>query len=113
MFEVKTRSVESWGSLASYDDKTFNRLINQLDAKAKLKDLVKKQKKLKAFKVSFIKEWRSDQFEIMAENEYDVTSKAREFFKDNADTIGFKETPRGKWAGDYAGYDRMSYVKVR
>ena len=112
MFEVANRSEESWGPLAKCDDKTFSRLINQLDAKAKIKDHLKKQKKLKKYKIYFIKELRSDSFEIMAEDEYDVSSKAKQFFKENENTIGFVEKPRGKWAGDYAGYDKLSYVKV-
>jgi hypothetical protein len=107
MFEVKNRSVESWGVLANVDQKVFDKLLNKQNARDEVKSFVKKQKKLKTYKVSFIKEWRSDQYEIMAENEYDASSKARQFFKDNVATIGFKETPRGKWPGDYAGYDRI------
>lgn len=113
MFEVANRSEEAWGPLAKCDDKTFSRLINQLDAKAKIKDHLKKQKKLKKYKIYFIKELRSDSFEIMAEDEYDVSSKAKQFFKENENTIGFVEKPRGKWAGEYEGYDKLSYVKVR
>ena len=111
MFEVKNRSVESWGVLAKLTDIEFDRIIN--NCKGNTKYLVKQQKKLKAYNVSFIKEWKSDPYEIMAADEYDVSSKARQFFKDNADTIGFKETPRSKSTGNYAGYDRISYVKVR
>ena len=104
---MKNRSVEAWGPLAKLTDTEFDRIIN--NCKGNTKYLVKQQKKLKAYNVTFTKEWKSDQYEIMAENEYDVSSKARQFFKDNADTIGFKETPRGKWADDYAGYDRIYY----
>jgi len=114
MFEVKNRSVESWGLLANVSEETFNKVLNDrrdADTRKHMKDLVKKQKKLKTYKVTFTKELRSEQFEIMAESEYDVSSKARQFFKANADTINFEETPRGKWADDYAGYDRISYVK--
>lgn len=108
-YENINRSVESWGPLANLPESQFNREINSQagETKKRMKALVTKAKKLKTYKVSFIKEWRSEQFEIMAESEYDVSSKAREFFKDNAETIGFKESP-GK-----RDYDRMSYVKVR
>jgi hypothetical protein len=111
MFEVKSRSVESWGPLASVSESKFNHILNSRHGSTK--DMIKKLKKLKTYKITFKKEWYSDSFEIQAENEYDVSSKAREYFKDNADKIGFKEKPRGKWAGDYAGYDSISYVKVR
>lgn len=111
MFEVKTRSVEAWGPLASVSESKFNDILNS--RRGSTKDMIKKLKKLKTYKVSFKKEWYSDSFEIQAENEYDVSSKARQYFKENADKIGFKERDRGKWAGDYAGYDSFSYVKVR
>jgi len=113
MFEVINRSEESWGPLANMDDKTFNKLINGTHPKAAIKKHLKKQKKMKKYKVHFIKETHSEYFEIEAENEYDVSSKAREFFKENHETIGFEEKQRGKWAGEYAGYDKISYVKVR
>ena len=115
MIEVKNRSEESWGPLAKCDEKDFNKLVNNRRSNTKelIKNKLKQQKKLKTYKVTFLKEWCSDQFEILAENEYDVSNKAREYFKEHKDEIGFKETPRGKWAGDYEGYDRLSYVKVR
>ena len=114
MFEVANRSEESWGPLAYCDDKIFNAMINERRERAKdhIKVYLKRQKKLKKYKIYFIKELRSDSFEIMAEDEYDVSSKAKQFFKENENTIGFVEKPRGKWAGDYAGYDKLSYVKV-
>jgi hypothetical protein len=112
LLNVKNRSPESWGPLAQCDDKTFNKLINALDAKTKIKDHIKKVKKLKTYKVSFKKEWRSDQFEIQAESDWDIGSAARAYFKEHGDKIGFKEQERGKWAGEYAGYDSISYVKV-
>lgn len=113
MFEVINRSEESWGPLAKCDDKTFTKLISELDAKTKIKDHLKKQKKLKKYKVSFIKELVSDEFEIMAESDYDVSSAARQYFKENKDAIDFKMKPVGKWAGEYEGYDRLRYVKAR
>ena len=112
MFEVKNRSEESWGPLAKCDDKMFTKLINGLDAKTKIKDHLKKQKKLKTYKVSFKKEWTSDQFEILAESDWDIGAAARAYFKANEEKIGFRENPRTKWAADYDGYDSISYVKV-
>jgi len=111
MFEVKSRSVESWGPLAAISESKFNQILNSQPGSTK--DKIKKLKKLKTYKVTFKKEWYSDSFEIQAENEYDVGSKARQYFKENSDKIGFKERSRGKWGGDYAGYDSVSYVKVR
>jgi len=111
MFEVKTRSIESWGPLANISESKFNDILNS--RRGSTKDMIKKLKKLKTYKITFKKEWYSDSFEIQAENEYDVSSKARQYFKENADKIGFKERDRGKWAGDYAGYDSFSYVKVK
>ena len=113
MFEVKSRSEETWGPLAKCDDKTFSKLINQLDAKAKIKDHLKKQKKLKTYKVSFIRELETDQFEVQAEDDYSVSSAARELFRESKDSMEFKMKPVGKWAGDYEGYDRLRYVKVK
>lgn len=113
MFEVKTRSEEAWGPLAKCDDKTFSKLISGLDAKTKIKDHLKKQKKLKTYKVSFTKQWHSDSFELQAESDWEIGSVAAQYFKDNQDKIGFKEQPRGKWAGEYKGYDTISFVKVR
>ena len=115
MIEVKNRSPESWGPLASLPENHFNQIIGGRRGTTKdlIKEEVKRAKKLKTYKVTFKKEWYSDSFEIQAENEYDVGSKARQYFKENADKIGFKERSRGKWGGDYAGYDSISYVKVR
>ena len=113
MFSVMNRSEESWGPLAKCDDKTFSKLINQLDAKAKIKDHLRKQKKLKTYKVSFIRQLETDQFEVQAEDDYSVSSAARELFRESKDSMEFKMKPAGKWAGDYEGYDRLRYVKVR
>lgn len=115
MIEVKNRSEASWGPLARCDERDFNKLIN--NRKSNTKDLIKNQikqhKKLKTYKVTFLKEWHSDSFEILAESDYDISSKAREYFVEHKDKIGFKEKPRGKWAGDYIGYDKLSYVKIK
>jgi hypothetical protein len=111
MFEVKNRSVESWGPLAMRSDVEFNSIIN--DRKGNTKSRIKQTKKLKTYKITFKKVWHSDSFEIQAENDYNVSAKAREYFKENADSIGFKERARGKWVGEYAGYDSISYVKVK
>ena len=113
MFEVINRSEESWGPLAKCDDKTFTKLINELDAKTKIKDHLKKQKKLKTYKVFFKKEWFSDQFELQAENDWEISAVAAQYFKENQDKIGFKEQSRSQWADSYKGYDSISYVKVR
>ena len=113
MFEVKNRSEESWGPLAKCDDKTFSKLISGLDAKTKIKDHLKKQKKLKTYKVTFKKVWFSDSFEIQVKNEYEVQTAAKQYFKQNEQSIGFREQARNQWADGYAGYDTISYVKVR
>lgn len=113
MFEVKNRSEESWGPLAKCGDREFASLINKIHAKDEIKSFIKRQKKLKTYKVSFIRELESDEFEIMAENEYNVSGAARAYFKENKDTVDFKMKPVGKWAGDYEGYDRLRYVKAR
>jgi hypothetical protein len=113
MFEVKNRTVESWGPLANVDQKVFDKLLNRPNARDGVKNFIKKQKKLKTYKVSFKKEWYSDQFELQAESDWEINNVAREYFKANHDKIGFKEKDRGKWAGDYIGYDSLSYVKVR
>jgi hypothetical protein len=111
LLEVKSRSPESWGPLAKVGDREFNRIIN--NRKGNTKDLIKKAKKLKTYKVRFKKVWESDYFEILAENDYSVGSVARAYFKANESKIGFKEPPRSKWADGYAGYDTLSYVKVK
>lgn len=115
LFSVINRSEEAWGPLAKCDDKTFNKLITTYDAKTKIKDHLKKQKKLKTFRVQFLRESRSEYFTVQAENEYGVSSAARELFKQNKDTITFKEREtagRIEWADSNIGYDRISYVKV-
>jgi hypothetical protein len=116
MIEVKNRSEEAWGPLAKFSDMDFKQLVDcrrTVSTKERIKNYLKKQKKLKTYKVSFKKEWYSDQFEIQAENDWDIGSAARAYFRENGDKIGFKEKDRGKWAGDYEGYDSISYVKVR
>lgn len=113
MIEVVNRSPESWGPLAKCGDREFANLINQFDAKTKIKDHLKKQKKLKTYKVTFEKRWKSEQFEIQAESDWDIGSAARAYFKEHGVKIGFKEQDRSKWAGGYDGYDAISYVKVK
>jgi hypothetical protein len=113
MFEVKSRSEEAWGPLAKCDDKTFEKLINGRDAKDAIKNHIKKQKKLKTYKVTFKKVWNSASFEIQAESDYHVQTVAKQYFKQNEESIGFKEQARNQWADGYAGYDSLSYVKVR
>ncbi len=111
MIEVKSRSANSWGPLAKCSDAEFNRIIN--NTKGNTKDLIKKVKKLKTYKVQFKKVWLSDYFEIQAENDYSVGSAALIYFKANEDKIGFKEQPRSRWADSYAGYDTLSFTKVK
>jgi len=115
MIEVKNRSEESWGPLAKCDETQFQSLVNQshiASTKEHIKEYVKRQKKLKKYKVSFIKELVSEEYEIMAETDYDVNNASRQFFKENKDTIDFKMKPASKWAGN-DGYDRLRHVKVR
>ena len=115
MIEVKSRSAEAWGPLAELSDQEFFKLVNGNNngkTKESLKKCLAQKKKLKKYKVQFIQQLMSDPFVIEAENEYDVRSAARDFFKKNADQITFKTKPVGKWAGDYSGYDQISYVKV-
>lgn len=109
--EVKSRSPESWGPLAKVDDKEFDRIIN--NRKGNTKDLIKKVKKLKTYKVQFKKVWLSDYFEIQAQDDYSISTAAKQYFKQNEQSIGFKEQARNQWADGYAGYDTMSYVKVK
>ena len=115
MIEVKNRSEASWGPLAKCEERDFNKLINNRKSNTKdlIKNQIKQQKKLKTYKVTFTKEWFSDQFELQAESDWDITYVAAEYFKNNQDKIGFKEQPRGKWADGYKGYDKIKYVKVR
>lgn len=116
MIEVKNRSEESWGPLANCDETQFQSLLNQshiVSTKEHIKGFIKQQKKLKKYKVTFIKELVSDEFEIMAESESDVSTVDRKLFRENRDNIDFKIKPIGKWAGDYIGYDRLRSVKVR
>ena len=111
MFEVKNRSVESWGILANISESKFNHILNSRHGSAK--DLIKKQKKLKTYKVTFKKVWNSDSFEIQAADEWEVNGLAKQYFKQNEESIGFKEQARSQWADSYPGYDSISYVKVR
>jgi hypothetical protein len=113
MLEVKSRSPESWGPLASMGEREFKSLIGKPYAKDAIKTYLKKAKKLKDYKVTFKKEWHSDTFILKAESDWDIGAVARQYFKDNLGSIGFHERERGKWAGDYAGYDSISYVKMR
>lgn len=116
MFEVSNRSEESWGPLANVDDKTFNKLINGRHPKDAIKAHLKKQKKLKTYKVSFVKQLVSDQYEVQAESDWDVSSKAREFFNENKETIEFAPKTKSDWdlkTGAATDYDQISYVKVR
>jgi len=115
MIKVANRSVESWGPLASIPESRFHQIIDSRvgDTKDLIKSEIKRAKKLKTYKVTFKKVWNSNTFEIQAENDWGVVEAARNYFKENEDKIGFFEKPRGKWAGDYAGYDSISYVKVR
>lgn len=112
MFEVKNRSEQSWGPLAKCDEKTFTNLIRNRDAKLAIKNHLKKQKKLKSYKVKFVKEWISDEFVIQAESDWDLTYVASHFFKENQEKIGFKEQARSKWADGYRGYDNIRINKI-
>jgi hypothetical protein len=111
LLEVKNRSPESWGPLAKCSDAEFNRIIN--DCKGNTKYLIKKVKKLKTYKVWFKKVSESDYFEIQAEDDYSLSTAAKQYFKDNEQSISFKEQTRNQWADGYAGYDTFSFVKVK
>jgi len=112
MFEVKNRSVESWGPLAEVKEDVFKKILRDHGAKDKIKDAVKRHKKLKTYKVTFKKIWASEPINLQAESEYDVSAIAQQYFKENQGNIGFFETPQSQWAGGYRGYDTISYVKV-
>jgi hypothetical protein len=103
MFEVKSRSVEAWGPLASLSESKFNQILNSQPGSTKDK----------INKVTFKKVWNSDSFEIQAETEYGVQTAAKQYFKQNAESIEFKEQARNQWADGYAGYDSISYVRIR
>lgn len=111
MFEVANRSVESWGPLASLSESKFNQILNSRPGTAK--DMIKKIKKLKTYKVTFKKVWNSDYYEIQAQDDYSISTAAKQYFKENAESIGFKEQARNQWADGYPGYDSISYTKVR
>lgn len=113
MIEVKNRSVESWVPLAACGDKQFKAIVDQPFANDAVKKHLKKAKKLKTYKVTFIKTWESDTFELQAESDWDISAVAREYWNVNEGNIGFKEKPRGQWADSYKGYDSIQYVKVR
>ena len=111
MIEVKSRSANSWGPLAKVDEAEFVRIIN--NRKGNTKDLIKKVKKLKTYKVQFKKVWLSDYFEIQAQDDYSVSTAAKQYFKQNEQSIGFREQERNQWADGYPGYDTMSFTKVK
>lgn len=113
MIEVKNRSEESWGPLAKCGTREFFNLTSKYGASTRVKDHIKKAKKLKTYKVTFKKEFHSDQFEIQAESDWDIGTAARKYFKENEDKIGFVLRARTPWADSYAGYDSISYVKVK
>ena len=110
MFEVKNRSVESWGPLASLSESKFNQILNSQPGSTK--DKIKKLKKLKTYKVQFKKVWQSGYFEIQAQDDYSVSTAAKQYFKENAESIEFEEQARNQWADGYAGYDSINYVRV-
>ena len=115
LLNVKNRSPESWGPLASVPEGFFNQILENRKGSTKdlIKSEIKKAKKLKTYKVTFEKRWRSDSFEIQAESDWDIGSAARAYFKQHGDKIGFEEQDRSQWAGEYSGYDSISYVKVK
>ena len=110
MIEVKSRSANSWGPLAKVDEAEFIRIIN--NRKGNTKDLIKKAKQLKTYKVTFKKVWQSDYFEIQAKDDSNVLIAARAYFKANEDKIGFKEQRDSKW-DSYPGYDTLSFTRVK
>lgn len=111
MIEVKNRSVESWGAFASMSDSNFTKLVNDRTTMKTAKEMAKRQKKMKKYKVTFIKEWYTDHVELEAEDDWSIGTVAEAYFKDNVDSIGFKEASKDRQI--YRGYDRMSYVKVK
>lgn len=115
MLNVKSRSHESWGPLSFVPESRFNEILENRRGTTKemIKDEVKRAKKLKTYKVTFEKLWKSDTFEIQAESDWDIGSAAQAYFKEHGDKIGFKEQPRAVWSGEYSGYDSISYVKVK
>jgi len=108
IFAKINRSVESWGPLAKCSEEVFDQIIN--NRRGYTKDKIKK---LKPYNVTFERRSYSESFEIMAEDDYDVGTKARAYYKENAAKIGFKEQQRSNWADGYAGYDNIRYSKVR
>jgi hypothetical protein len=111
MIEVKSRSTNSWGPLAKIDEAEFIRIVN--NRKGNTKNLIKRSKKLKTYSVQFKKVWQSDTFEIQAEDDYSLSTAAKQYFKQNEQSISFKEQTRNQWADGYAGYDTISFVKVK
>jgi hypothetical protein len=90
LFEVKSRSPESWGPLASLDEDQFSKIINNRIGQTK--QLIKSANKLKPFKISFTREYKSQQFEIMATDKYQALEMAKDYFAKNRESIYFKES---------------------
>ena len=49
--------------------------------------------------------WQLDMMLSNAENDHTVQTAAKQYFKENVESIGFKEQTRNQWADGYAGYD--------
>lgn len=117
MFKVKNRSEEAWGPLADHkcSDIQFIQLISSTTGttKTEIKNYIARQKRLKKYKVTFIRELHSDPIEVMSDSEYGVSNRARDYFLENKENIEFKLKPVPRSNAGNAGYDRISYVKVR
>lgn len=108
IFEVKNRSVESWGPLADCDEATFVKLISYFDAKTNIKNHIKYKKKLKSYRVQFNKKITSDFFVVYALNDMDIGTKAKIYFNENKKDIEFKLK-----SDSMIGYDSISYVRIK
>ena len=112
--EVRNRSPESWGPLADTDEKTFCSIINGRDAKDNLKAHIKKQKKLKTFRVTYVRQLVSDFFEVRSVDSYGVQDAARKFYQENKDQIVFRKKVKDHWEKKYndVEYDSISFTQV-
>jgi predicted nucleic acid-binding protein len=104
LFEPISRSAEAWGPLADIPDRTFQRTLESRKGitKKEISLLAATQKKKKPYKVQFVKEWRSAEYEILSESKDSVYKNAEYFFEQNKDHIGFHDQSTVK------GYNKIS-----
>ena len=105
LFEPISRSTEAWGPLATLPDGKFQAALESRKGttKKEISQLAATQKKKKPYKVQFVKEWRSAEYEIMSESKDSVYMDAADFFEQNKADIGFHDQTTVK------GYNRITF----